>query len=69
MIPMIPKFDPEEIYKTIAALEGQPAQDQTWGKGRDVWVPAMANHGLVQLLRELAVRGWEIIPPEEKEEE
>lgn len=31
-----------------------------------VWVPAVDNGGLRQLLAELEVRGWKILPPSEK---
>ena len=42
----------EMVYQKIVALADE-----------GVWVPAVSNGGLHQLLAELEVRGWKIVPP------
>jgi len=47
-----PSPEMEAVYQQIIALADE-----------GVWVPAVANGGLLQLLAEMEQRGWWIIPP------
>jgi hypothetical protein len=53
-------MDAQKLYDQIVALEGQESATHP---GQPVWVPAVANGGLFQLLQELASRGWSVFPP------
>ncbi len=53
-----PSPEMEEVYEKIIALADE-----------GVWIPATSNGGLRQLLAELEVRGWKVIPPEETKTE
>ncbi len=59
---VIPAVSVDEAYEKIVALSGQQSKAKA---GDTVWVPAIANGGLKGLLKELAARGWEIIPSKE----
>ncbi|OGZ44821.1 MAG: hypothetical protein A3J54_00600 [Candidatus Ryanbacteria bacterium RIFCSPHIGHO2_02_FULL_45_13b] len=52
-----PSPEVEAVYEQIVALDRE-----------GVWVPATSNGGLRQLLAEMELRGWKVIPPEEKDE-
>ena len=53
----------QEVYEQIEALAGQ---ESVAHPGRPVWVPAVANGGLRQLVEELAARGFYVQTPEER---
>ena len=47
-----PSPEMEAVYQQIFALTDE-----------GVWVPAISNGGLRQLLAEMEIRGWKVIPP------